>query len=72
VCFAVLGDEELLLIFGRVQLMAELVNLLVERNKFGLEMLLLLLEDFSMLLLSLAGCEPMVKVNISHQRGSQI
>jgi hypothetical protein len=52
--------------------MAELVNLLVERNKFGLEVLLLLLEDLCMLLLSLAGRESMMKVRTLHGSGSRV
>lgn len=60
--FVVFGDEELLLVFGRFQLVTELLNLLMEGMEFGLEVLLLLLEDLCMFLLSLTRCESMISV----------
>ncbi|KAH0294745.1 hypothetical protein KCU62_g112, partial [Aureobasidium sp. EXF-3399] len=65
--FAVFGDEELFLVFGCLQLVSELLDLLVKGVEFGLEMLLLLLEDFRMLLLSLARCESVVRVSKLYQ-----
>jgi hypothetical protein len=67
VCFAVFGDEETFLVFGCFELMAELLNLLVEVMQFGFEMLLLLFENFCMLLLSLPRCEPVTRVRESQQ-----
>lgn len=61
--FAVFGDEELFLVFGCLQLMSELLDLLVKGVEFGLEVLLLLFEDFCMLLLSLTRCESVGRVS---------